>query len=77
MRLGQWLGHFGDDDGEGNRGEAGEGRAGERIDALDIEPGDNGVQQAGRKPGRVDQLGVQDQKADKAADRLSVYRFIR
>ena len=28
MRLGQGLGHFGDDDGEGDRGEAGEGRAG-------------------------------------------------
>ncbi len=76
VRLGQGLGHFGEDDGKGHRGEAGEGRAGERIDALDIEPGDDGVQQAGCKPGRVNQLGVQDQKADKAADRLSVYRFI-
>ena len=70
--LGQGLGHFGDDDGEYHRGQAGDGRAGERIDALQVQPGDHVMQHTGGKPGRVEQLGVQHQKADKAADQAGV-----
>ena len=72
MGFGQRPGRLGHDNGEHHRGEAGEGRAGERIDALNVEPGDYGMQHTGRKPGRVDQLGVQDQKADKAADQAGI-----
>jgi len=75
MRLGQRLRCFGYNIGTDDRHEFPYRCAGERARSLGVQPGGGGVQQAGRKPGWVDHLGVQHEEGDEAADQTGISAF--
>ena len=75
VRLGQRLRCFGHDIGAGDRHEFPYRCAGERARSLGVHPGGGGVQHAGRKPGRVDHLGMQHEEGNEAADQTGIGAF--